>query len=168
MSDTGTQIRGRHCGTLKALLLNAGNTAGMVKGATYALPLASSQGHKNQMASWYGIYMYIYTHNGILPSHRKNKILPLQQHGWPENIILCEINQKEKDSIIVYHLYVKSKNKWVDLVTQKQTHECREQAAGLSVGKAEERWDKGRGLVLQATVYKLVGKQGCIVQHREA
>ena len=68
------------CGTLKALLLNAGNTAGMVKGLLMlSLGPVSKDIEPDGFLMW-NIYIYIHTyihiHNGILPSHKKNKILP--------------------------------------------------------------------------------------------
>ena len=44
----------------------------------------------------------VYTHNGILLSHKKNKIMPLGA-TWMEleTLILSEVSQKEKDK---YHM----------------------------------------------------------------
>ena len=44
----------------------------------------------------------IYRHNGILPSHKNNKIMPFAA-TWMEleTLILSEISQKEKDK---YHM----------------------------------------------------------------
>ena len=44
----------------------------------------------------------VYTHNGILLSHKKNKIMPFVA-TWIEleTLILSEISQKEKDK---YHM----------------------------------------------------------------
>ena len=48
------------------------------------------------------VYIYIYIHNGILLSHKKNKIMPFAA-TWiqSEIIILSEVSQKEKDK---YHM----------------------------------------------------------------
>ena len=50
------------------------------------------------------ICMYIYTHNGILLSLKKNEIMAFAA-TWRglEMIILSEVNQKEKDK---YHMIV--------------------------------------------------------------
>ena len=44
----------------------------------------------------------VYTHNGILLSHKKNKIMPFAA-TWMEleNFILSEMSQKDKDK---YHM----------------------------------------------------------------
>ena len=41
----------------------------------------------------------VHIYNGILLSHKKNKIMPLET-TWmdPETIILSKVNQKEKDN----------------------------------------------------------------------
>ena len=46
---------------------------------------------------WY-IYIYIYTYNGILLSHKIEKIMPFAA-TWMEleTLILSEVSQKEKD-----------------------------------------------------------------------
>ena len=48
------------------------------------------------------VYIYIYTHNGISLSHKKNHILPFAT-TWmdPESIITSEISRTEKDK---YHI----------------------------------------------------------------
>ena len=48
----------------------------------------------------------IYIHNGILLSHKKNKIMPFAA-TWMElkNLILSEVSQKEKDK---YHISLTS------------------------------------------------------------
>ena len=49
-------------------------------------------------------------HNGILLSHKKNKILPLAATWMDlEGIMLSEIHER-KTNTVWYHLYVKSKN----------------------------------------------------------
>ena len=54
----------------------------------------------------------VYIHNGILLSHKKNKIMPFAG-TWmdAEFIILSEVSQKEKDKyhMISLIIYVKSK-----------------------------------------------------------
>ena len=51
------------------------------------------------------IYIYTYTHNGILLSHKKNEILPFAAMWMGlENIMLSEISQTEEDKYYVISL----------------------------------------------------------------
>ena len=52
----------------------------------------------------------VHVYNGILLSHKKDKIMPFAA-TWMELeiLILSEVSQKRKTSIIGYHLYVESK-----------------------------------------------------------
>ena len=48
---------------------------------------------------------YIYIHNGILLSHKKNEILPFAATWMDlENIILSEVRQTEKDKHYMWNL----------------------------------------------------------------
>ena len=64
----------------------------------------------------------VHIHNGILLSHKKNKIL-LFAPMWMdlESTMLSEINQR-KTNTVYYHLYVKPKkyNKLVNITTTKE------------------------------------------------
>ena len=74
------------CGTLKALLLNAGNTAGMVKGLLMlSLWPVPKDIEPDGFLIWY-IYVYIYTME-YYPAIGRTKFYHLQQHGWPERIL---------------------------------------------------------------------------------
>ena len=53
---------------------------------------------------WY-IYIYIYIYNGILLSHKKNKIMPFAATWMDlEGIMLSEISQTEKDKYCMISL----------------------------------------------------------------
>ena len=60
-------------------------------------------------------------HNGILLTHKKDKIVPLAT-TWidPEGIMLSKISQTEKDNTARFHSYVED----------KRTHGQREQISG--------------------------------------
>ena len=62
--------------------------------------------------------VYIYIHNGILLSHKKNELM-LFAATWMdlEIIILSEVSQT-KTNIVWYHLYVESKKMQMNLFTQ--------------------------------------------------
>ena len=50
----------------------------------------------------------VHTHNGILLSHKRNKIMSLAATQMNlETVILSEVRQK-RTNIILYHLYVES------------------------------------------------------------
>ena len=76
--------------------------------------------------------VYIYIHNGILLSHKKNELM-LFAATWMdlEIIILSEVSQT-KTNIVWYCLYVESKkNDTENLFTkQKSTHGHRKQIYG--------------------------------------
>ena len=59
-----------------------------------------------------------YIQNRILPSHKKNEILPLLQHGWILKIVIetSEISQMTKDK---YHMILQ--NKWTHKVKQNKS-----------------------------------------------
>ena len=70
----------------------------------------------------------IHTHNGILLSHKKNKILPFAATLMDlAGIMLSEISQR-KTNTVWYHLHVEPKkyNKLVNIIKNKQTHRYRE------------------------------------------
>ena len=51
------------------------------------------------------LYIYRYIYNGILLSHKKNKILPFEITWMDlEGIMLSEINQKEEDKYCMISL----------------------------------------------------------------
>ena len=72
------------CGTLKALLLNAGNTAGMVKGLLMlSLGPVPKDIEPDGFLIW-NIYIYIHTYiytKEYYPAIRRTKFYHLQQHG---------------------------------------------------------------------------------------
>ena len=46
-------------------------------------------------------YIYMYPHNGISLSHKKNEIMPFVATGMdPENIMLSETSQKDTNKIL--------------------------------------------------------------------
>jgi len=55
----------------------------------------------------------VHVYNGILLSHKKDEIMPLAAKWMDlEIVILTEGSQKQRETNIIYHLYVKSKKKW--------------------------------------------------------
>ena len=49
-------------------------------------------------------------HNGILPSHKKNEMLPFLATWMDlESIILSEVSHTEEDKYYIYYLYIESK-----------------------------------------------------------
>ena len=57
--------------------------------------------------------------------------------------------------------------KLVTITKKKQTHGCRKQTRGYQWGKGRgEGQDRGRGLRVQTTMYKINKLQGYVVQHK--
>ena len=71
-----------------------------------------------------------YTHNGILPSHKRNEIMPFSATGMDlEMIIRSEVSHKERDKYII-SLICGIKNTTQVNLCMKQTHRRREQSRG--------------------------------------
>ena len=78
----------------------------------------------------------IYTHNGILPNHKKMKYCHLRNLCDPRNYY-TEWSQTKTN--IIYHLYVESKKIQMNLfMKQKQTHLHRKQTYDYQRGKMGE------------------------------
>ena len=75
-----------------------------------------------RISRWVDKYV-VNIYNGILPSHKKNGILPM----------LSEIIQRST-ATIQFHLYIESKkqNKWIHII--KQTDRYREQRGACQMG----------------------------------
>ena len=65
----------------------------------------------------------VHIHNGILLSHKKEKIIPFATTWMQlEILILSEVSQKEKTNTLLYPLYMESKiwHKWTYLQNRKR------------------------------------------------
>ena len=88
----------------------------------------------------------VYVHNGVLLSHKQEKILPFAVM-WKEleGIMLSEQVRKRKTNTVRYHICVKSKkySKLVSITKEKQIHRFREQASGYGEGDYRDEGEGG-------------------------
>ena len=87
----------------------------------------------------------VYIHNGILLSHKKNKIMPFVA-TWmePETLILSEVNQKEKDIHHVISLtYGIEYMAQINLSTEKKLMDLENRPVGDRLAKGEGEGDLG-------------------------
>ena len=86
-------------------------------------------------------------YNGILFSHKKNKIMHFQQYGL-EIIILSKVSQKEKDKCHLTSLTCGIENMAQMNQSTKHTHRRSDQTCGCQGGwEDREGWTDSLGLV---------------------